>query len=84
MQRSSEAMISSVSKCACGDRRKNSSQNARTAAAPLMRVPSGAGRVFSKTQSSVIQLMMASTSWRLNASLKRSITVRVASGMWAV
>ena len=67
------------SKRACGDTANSRSHTARTAAAPSTRVPSGAGRVFSNTQSAVIIAMMPSTSWRLNASLKRW-TIDIVSG----
>src|SRR5206468_2509064 len=46
--------------------------------APTNRSPSGGGWVFSNTQSAVIRAITPSTSWRLNASLKRRMTSNVA------
>src|SRR4029453_10731846 len=46
--------------------------------APSSRSPSGAGNVFSNTQSAVISAITPSTSWRLNASLNRRMTSSVA------
>src|SRR6185436_6431808 len=70
---------SSDSKRASALRANHPRQNSTTAALPSIRRPSGAGDVSSNTVSSVSTRARASASWRLNASLKRSMTTPVDS-----
>src|ERR1035441_1599663 len=78
-------MVSSASKWASELWANHPRQKSMTAALPSMRRPSGAGEVSSKTVSSVKNSARASASWRLKASLKLLIAVRVdcsADGMF--